>query len=460
MRAQLVDRGSEYITVRPGQEAEVTVKFKNVGNVIWRNKGPNVIHLGSSAPRDRLSNLYYKDGWENKYRPAKLNETIVRPGGTGTFTFKVKPENKGIYREGFQLVIENVGWIFESSVNWIFRVFGDRVESSTSLSDSEINKERISIITQPVSTTTTTTPTVTATPEPAYTPPTVTERPFRVRLSYTDENSVLTSDKNFVITDGDNNELFTLSAGEEIDIRRLENNIHAQLGDAVKSGSVIRLIPETDGIMEIKTWEHRPAWNRSLNDNRFRGTVEIRVVNGEAAYINELPLGDYLKGLAEVSNDAHFEKQKTIAVLARTYARFYMEDENRKFPGLPYDGNDDPAVFQRYLGYGYEIRSPSFAGAVVITKDEVVTYQGKLVKTPYFNQSDGRTRSAKEVWGWTDTPYLQSVADPWCDGRYKRGHGVGLSGFGASSQANEGKTYDEIIKYYYQGVEVEELSFE
>jgi len=460
MRAQLVDQGSEYINVKPGEEKEVTVKFKNIGNVIWRNKGPNPIYLGSSAPRDRLSSLYYKDGWENKYRPATLNEAIVRPGGVGTFTFKIKPENKGIFREGFQLVIENVGWIFDSNVNWIFRVFGDRVESSTSLSDAEINKERISVITQAMTpTTTATTPVASETTEPVYTPPTVTERLFRVRLSYNADNSALTANKNFRAEDGNGNELFTLSAGQEISIRRLENNIHTQVGEIVKSSSVIRLIPEDDGIMEIKTWENKPAWNPSLNDNRFRGIIEIRAVNGQAAYINELPLEDYLKGLAEVSNDAPFEKQKTIAVLARTYARFYMQDENRKFPGLPYDGSDDPAVFQRYLGYGYEVRSPSFAGAVLVTKNEVVTYQGKLVKTPYFNQSDGRTRSAKEVWGWTDTPYLQSVADPWCEGRYKRGHGVGLSGFGATAQANEGKTYDEIIKYYYQGVEVEELNF-
>ena len=105
------------------------------------------------------------------------------------------------------------------------------------------------------------------------------------------------------------------------------------------------------------------------------------------------------------------------------------------------------------------IRSPNFLGAIAITEDEVVTYEGELVKTPYFNQSDGRTRSAEEVWGWTHTPYLKSVADPWCDGRVKRGHGVGLSGLGATSQANEGKTYDQIIKYYYQGVEIKELKF-
>ncbi len=166
-----------------------------------------------------------------------------------------------------------------------------------------------------------------------------------------------------------------------------------------------------------------------------------------------------MRGLAEVSNSAHPEKQKVIAVLARTYARFYMSDDERKFPGLPYDGSDDPAVFQRYLGYGVEARSPNFVDSVEATEDVVVTYKGELVKTPYFNQSDGRTKSAEEIWGWTHTPYLLSVPDPWSDGLDQNGHGVGLSGHGATEQAKVGKRFDQIIKYYYTGVDIEKLSF-
>jgi hypothetical protein len=465
-RAELIDQGDQYVTLTPGQIKEVTVKFKNTGNIVWRNKGANAIYLGSSSPQDRLSRLYYKDGWENKYRPAVLNETVVYPGGTGTFTFKIKPAGKGVYKEYFQLVIENTNWIAGSGVQWYFRVFGDTAEdNSDNLKDAMENKKQAEIITSAKTATTTKSTTTTNTtpaeePKTEYTPPTVTERPFRVRLSYAGETSTITSDKNFKVINDIGEELYTLSAGQEITITRIGNNIHTQSDSTAKSGTVIRLIPENGGVMEIKTWENRPSWNKELNDNKFREIIEIRVINDQAAYINELPLEDYLKGLAEVSNDSPFEKQKAIAVLARTYARFYMEDANRKFPGLPYDGSDDPAIFQRYLGYGVEIRSPNFVGAVAVTKDEAVTYQGKLIKTPYFNQSDGRTLSAKEVWGWTDTPYLQSVADPWCEGLVKRGHGVGMSGCGATGQANEGKTYDTIIKYYYQGVKVEELNFD
>ena len=104
-----------------------------------------------------------------------------------------------------------------------------------------------------------------------------------------------------------------------------------------------------------------------------------------------------------------------------------------------------------------EMRSSYTVNAAEETYGEVVTYDGELIKTPYFSQSDGRTRSAEEVFGWTHTPYLQSVDDPYCEGLEMRGHGVGLSGCGSKGAAENGKTYLEILKYYYLGVEIETI---
>ena len=72
--------------------------------------------------------------------------------------------------------------------------------------------------------------------------------------------------------------------------------------------------------------------------------------------------------------------------------------------------------------------------------------------------ADGKTLSAQEVWGWTNTPYLQSVDDPYCTGLTRQGHGVGMSGCGSEGMAKDGKGYEEIIKYYYQGVEIKKLN--
>lgn len=211
------------------------------------------------------------------------------------------------------------------------------------------------------------------------------------------------------------------------------------------------------GIIELVNFEQRPGWKPELNDNRFRGSMEFRRIDGELTMINELPLEDYLKGIGEVSDSTHTEKIKTILVLARSYAHYYMT-QDEKFPGAPYHLDDSPERSQKYLGYGYELRSPNVSAAVDATEGQVVTYNGSVVKTPYFSQSDGvATKSAEEVWGWTHTPYLISVDDSHCNGDRFLGHGVGLSGCGSDAMAQSGKGYEEIIKYYYTGVELSEL---
>lgn len=41
---------------------------------------------------------------------------------------------------------------------------------------------------------------------------------------------------------------------------------------------------------------------------------------------------------------------------------------------------------------------------------------------------------------------------------YGYGHGIGMSQFGADTMAKQGKTYDEILKHYYTGIEIQQLS--
>jgi stage II sporulation protein D len=40
---------------------------------------------------------------------------------------------------------------------------------------------------------------------------------------------------------------------------------------------------------------------------------------------------------------------------------------------------------------------------------------------------------------------------------YGYGHGVGMSQWGANGMAKEGRTAEEIVKYYYQGVEIKRI---
>jgi hypothetical protein len=297
-------------------------------------------------------------------------------------------------------------------------------------------------------------PTYEPTPTPNIQPApngSIDEAVIRVRLGFSDDSATILSEhaENFrLFVDGK-----FLSSGTQALLSADTNSISL----SGKTADIVRIIPSEGDILRIVSWERRPSWNQNLNDNAFRGILEFRTENGELYVINELPMKDYLKGLAEVSDSAPIEKQKAIAVVARTYAAYYLSADNRKYPGAPYDGNDSPDSFQKYLGYGYEQRSPKFTKAVSDTQNEVVTYKGKLIKTPFFSESNGKTKSAEEVWGWKDTPYLLSVEDSYCkQGKgIQAGHGVGLSGCGSEGMANVGKNYLEILKYYYTGIEVE-----
>lgn len=63
------------------------------------------------------------------------------------------------------------------------------------------------------------------------------------------------------------------------------------------------------------------------------------------------------------------------------------------------------------LGDAFDAAWAAAQDAVVQTRGEVLTYDGKLIDAVYFSCSGGSTEAASTVWG-TDVPYLQSVESP------------------------------------------------
>lgn len=281
------------------------------------------------------------------------------------------------------------------------------------------------------------------------------ENPIRIKLTPdTEIDPILSSTSSFSVYD---NKTLLKNFSTNSRVRVTENGEKFDVTSGsykyTVSGPVV-FVPASGGIMQITNLEQRPAWNTTLNDNMFRGSIEIQ----KDLIINELALEDYVKGGGEWSDSDPEEKVKAGVILYRTYAQYYRT-EAEKFPGMDWHLDDDPNSSQKYLGYGYELRSPNVSKYVKETEDMFVTVKGKPIKTPYFSKSDGtKTKSAKEVWGWADTPWLVSVADTYCTGSTKfEGHGVGLSGCGATGMANAGFSYSEIIKYYFTGVEISKL---
>ncbi len=232
------------------------------------------------------------------------------------------------------------------------------------------------------------------------------------------------------------------SKGGTATLERSGDLCRTRIGSTASSQAVLRFSEEEFGTTTL-----------TENGRSYRGTIECRIVDGSLVLINELPLEEYLSGLAEEPDTEPFEKQRAFAVAARTYALWYLDPANRKFPGKPYDGSDSPAEFQVYAGIGFEEKNPRWTEAVVSTERQVLTKNGNLIKPPYFSASDGRTRSPDEI-GWKNFPFAEifsSKPDPWCEGMGLRGHGVGMSGCGAKAQALEGRTGEEILRYYYPG---------
>jgi peptidoglycan hydrolase-like amidase/archaellum component FlaG (FlaF/FlaG flagellin family) len=396
---ELVSQSKISKNMKADQRQEITIKLRNSGELTWY-KG--MVSLGTDLPRDGLSSFLRPPN----SRLATLEDT-VKPGQVGIFKFTViGPSEAGTYRQYYTPVVEGKTWMKNKNL-----YFETTIKSAKSSSTKSTTTK------------------------------TETSNKIRVKLSvFTEDSAKVSSDKTFYTYKG-SKKLNTFKGGEIVEI----------------SEAGITVVPSAKGILQIQNLENRPAWNTSLNDNQYRGSLDFLSENGKLIVVNELPIEDYLKGIAEVSNGDPYEKIKTIIVVARTYASYYTE-VSEKFPGKDYDLDDNPDVSQIYRGYGFEKRAPVISKAVNDTKDMVVTYKGKLIKTPYFSSTDGTsTKNAKDVWNWTDTPYLISVDDSMCKGTAFSGHGVGLSGCGATALANQGYDFISILKYYYSGVEIQTL---
>lgn len=243
-----------------------------------------------------------------------------------------------------------------------------------------------------------------------------------------------------------------------------------------KKSLKIPFIKISSTILEVSSWSRKPSWDKSwlVNDNKFRWSISIINDNWKLVLINELPLEDYLKWIAEISNDENEQKAKTILVAARSYALWYTDSSNRKFPWKPYDWSDNPDEFQKYLGYSFELRWTNIGKYVDDTNLEVIKYNGKLIKPWYFNQSNWRTKSYKQYceqrkteWSFLktmtceDIPYLQSVDDPaWNSVEWFKWHWVWISwGWAKFLAEYEGMSYEEIIKYFLNWVTVEKTQY-
>lgn len=190
----------------------------------------------------------------------------------------------------------------------------------------------------------------------------------------------------------------------------------------------------------------------------YRGVLEYRYSpKSKMPYlVNELPLEDYMKGIAETDNNSAEGYIKAVIVAARSYA----------YENISFDPPTDKRLFdvyattqdQLYLGYTSEIQMPKVAQFVQDTAGEMVTYENNVVTTPYFTHTNGHTKDWKNNAGENDRPWLASVECVYDKYKKNFGHGYGMSTHDALLRATKDDWgYIQLLEYYYSGTQVEKI---
>ena len=204
-------------------------------------------------------------------------------------------------------------------------------------------------------------------------------------------------------------------------------------------------------------------WNSFKWELKFeKWTYPLKNWDQKSGFIvvNTLPFSEYMKWIVETNDTETLEKNKVMAMIAKNYALFYIDKENIH-PNISKDATytaiDDPNFFQKYVWAWLEKTLTKRYQALNETKNQIVMYDWYLPILPYFNCSAGFTLSAEEKWWWIDTPYLKSVYDfKWCDNF--AWHGVWLAWKWAERLAEQWFTYDQILKYYYEWIEIKDIN--
>lgn len=165
----------------------------------------------------------------------------------------------------------------------------------------------------------------------------------------------------------------------------------------------------------------------------------MKYFNCEKGTIQEIELEDYIKCVvaSEIGN-APEEALKAQAIASRSYACAQGVLDGKVISDSAAKAQAFRAVRNNYANCN---------AAVDATTGEVLMYGGKYASTYFCHSNGGRTYSSEEVWGGKRN-YLVARKDEWTTEK-KNGHGVGMSQVGAINAAKQGKSYREILSFYY-----------
>ena len=201
---------------------------------------------------------------------------------------------------------------------------------------------------------------------------------------------------------------------------------------------------------------------------KYRDGIELNHYNESGSstndriwVINFLPLEHYVWGMSEITGTGDHDYNRVMTISYRTYG-YWQIKYSTKFAKYDFKVNATPGN-QLYSGYRYEVEHDDIRTAAEETRAKIVMYDHRIAITPYSSYTDGRTRSFEERWGSTNYPWCQSVSDPYGEHPSMTtaelvaagNHMVGLSAHGALDRAAAGWDYERILKYYYDGIDLD-----
>jgi stage II sporulation protein D len=150
----------------------------------------------------------------------------------------------------------------------------------------------------------------------------------------------------------------------------------------------------------------------------------VRVVSGGTARVLPLTLDDYVLGAvraemlpATLRAQPPSRALDVQAIVSRTYATANL----RRHAADGYDLCDTThCQVYRPAAAGEGPRDPAVS-AVNATRGQILTFQGRAIQALFHADCGGHTASAASVWGGTDAPYLEGVADWYCERRPSSG---------------------------------------
>lgn len=441
-KAELASQSPQSIYIKPNEAITITLQYKNIGNADWGKKTVFIKTLTSAWK--------YNHNWQDMYRPAQLQEETVEPGSTATFKFAVRaPKNLGAYTGDFMIINDNTA-VDASETGITLNVVENpenynKPASAPAIKNICTLKLNIASVENALDNTT------------CYGKFNIPTKGPDIRVGIFPTTQAVTLKNNAAWQIYDQNDLLLASVPAETEIRLFYSMTKKGfsfdfIDRTVRTSSLtLKLKNFQNGIYTVTSYTDIAKWNKSINYNQFKGDLELTYYAPKERVwlIETLALEEYLKGIKETSNEDPTEYQRAMTIAARSYALYHINkfEKQESFFDVYNDERD-----QVYKGFSAEQIMPNQSTIVGETSGVVVTYSDELVLAFYSARSGGQTLNYKNI------PYLKAVDAPYSKTLGKWGHGIGIDAYDAKTRANKlGWTYDQILKYYYTGINIEKI---